>query len=99
MQLKLSHRPVEKIRKPLASEHFYHDIFTGEFNIYFGYPRTDTCSTCDGLQLKIAARIREFGGGASKSQIIGRVGLSSRSTCMSSIMESSQRKGKLIIID
>ena len=40
---KMSHEPLQKIRKPLVSEHFYHDIFVGEFNIHFGYPRTDTC--------------------------------------------------------
>ena len=44
----------ENNKKTLVSEHFYHDIFTNEFNIYFGYPRTDTCSTCDGLSIKIA---------------------------------------------
>ena len=55
LQLKMSHKPTEKIRKPLVSEHFYHDIFTSEFNIYFGYPRTDTCSTCDALRVQIEA--------------------------------------------
>ena len=54
LQRKISHQPLETIKKPLVSEHFYHDIFTNEFNIYFGYPRTDTCSTCDGLSIKIA---------------------------------------------
>ena len=28
---------------------------TSEFNIYFGYPRTDTCSTCDALRVQIEA--------------------------------------------
>ena len=52
-QRKISHQPPQKIRKPIASEHFYHDVFVKEFNIYFGYPRTDTCSTCDSLKLRI----------------------------------------------
>uniref|UniRef100_A0A1X7T8T3 Uncharacterized protein n=1 Tax=Amphimedon queenslandica TaxID=400682 RepID=A0A1X7T8T3_AMPQE len=55
LQKKISHQPLETIRKPLVSEHFYHDVFVSEFNIYFGYPRTDTCSTCDGLSVKIAS--------------------------------------------
>ncbi len=28
------------------------DIFVTEFNINFGYPRTDTCSRCDELQIE-----------------------------------------------
>lgn len=52
-QRKISHKPLQKIRKAIASEHFYHDIFVNEFNIYFGYPRTDTCDTCDSLKLRI----------------------------------------------
>ena len=55
LRLKISCNPTEKIRKPLVSEHFYHDIFTSEFKIYFGYPRTDTCSTCDALCVQIEA--------------------------------------------
>ncbi len=31
----------------------YHDIFVNEFNMHFGYPRTDSCSTCDGLTVQI----------------------------------------------
>lgn len=49
----INHQPVEKLPKPLATEHFYHDIFVTEFNIYFGYPRSDTCDTCDSLLTKI----------------------------------------------
>ena len=39
--------------KPLVSEHYYHDIFVNEFNIHFGFPRSDTCDTCDSLKVKI----------------------------------------------
>ena len=53
LRRKVSHQPLQKLRKPLASEHFYHDIFVTEFNIHFGIPRTDTCSTCDSLKLQI----------------------------------------------
>lgn len=54
-QHQLAHEPVQKLRKPLVTEHLYHDIFVTEFNIHFGYPRTDSCSTCDGLTVKINA--------------------------------------------
>ena len=37
---------VQKLRKPL-------DIFVEEYNIHFGYPRTDRCSTCDSLAIQI----------------------------------------------
>ena len=37
VQCRISHQPVEKLRKPV-SEHLYHNIFVSEFNIHFGYP-------------------------------------------------------------
>ena len=40
-------------RKPLISEHFYHDIFVTEFNLHFGNPRSDTCGTCDAFRKQI----------------------------------------------
>lgn len=49
----LAHEPVHKLRKPLITESMYHDIFVTEYNIHFGYPRTDSCSTCDNLTLQI----------------------------------------------
>ena len=51
----MHHEPVEELRKPLVSEHMYHDIFVTEFNIYFGYPRSDSCSTCDDQAVQIEA--------------------------------------------
>ena len=41
----ISHQPVQQIRKPIVTLHFYHDLFVTEFNIYFGYPRSDTCDS------------------------------------------------------
>ena len=41
--------------QPIVTEHFYHDIFVNEFNIHFGFPRSDTCDTCDALKLQIQA--------------------------------------------
>ena len=29
------------------------DIFVSDFNIHFGYPRSDTCSTCNNLPIEI----------------------------------------------
>ena len=52
-QHQIAHQPVQPLRKPLVTEHFYHDIFLTEFNIHFGYPRSDTCGTCDSLNLQI----------------------------------------------
>lgn len=41
-------KPVnKKIRKPIVLKHMYHDIFVREFNIGFGFPRSDTCDICD----------------------------------------------------
>ena len=53
IQRRIVHEPAEKLRKPFVSEHLYHDIFVTEFNIHFGYPRSDTCDTCDSLKLQI----------------------------------------------
>lgn len=33
----------------------YRNIFNNDFNIAFGYPRTDTCSTCDQFKVKLDA--------------------------------------------
>lgn len=41
--------------KPIVSEHYYHDVFVSEFNLRFGYPRSDTCGTCDSLRIRIEA--------------------------------------------
>lgn len=49
----ISHSQVQELRKPIATLHFYHDIFITEFNIYFGYPRSDTCDTCDSIKMKM----------------------------------------------
>ena len=49
----ISHQPVQQLRKPIATHHFYHDLFVREFNIYFGYPRSDTCDTCDSIVTKM----------------------------------------------
>ena len=41
--------------KPVVKEWLYRKIFTEEFNLSFGYPRSDTCETCDLLQIAIKA--------------------------------------------
>ena len=46
---------LEELRKPLVSEHMYHDIFVTELNIHFRYPCSDSCSTCGGLAVQIKA--------------------------------------------
>ena len=37
----------------LVPEQYYHDVFVREFNIHFGFPRSDTCDKCDALRVKI----------------------------------------------
>ena len=34
-QRKIAHQTLENIRKPIVTEHFYHDVFVKEFNIGF----------------------------------------------------------------
>lgn len=52
----ISHQATEEEeRKPIVTERYYHDVFVNEFNIHFGYPRSDTCDTCDSLKIKIEA--------------------------------------------
>ena len=43
--------------RPLVSYGYYRQYFNHNFNISFGYPRTDTCSTCD--QFEIQLRIED----------------------------------------
>ena len=43
------------VEKPLVSYDYYLQYFNQNFNISFGYPKTDTCSMCDQLQLQLDA--------------------------------------------
>ena len=40
--------------KPQVKEYLYRKIFTEEFNLGFGFPRSDTCEKCDLLKLSIS---------------------------------------------
>ena len=44
---------------PQAKEWLYRKIFNEEFNLSFGYPRSDTCETCDLLHVTIQASTSE----------------------------------------
>lgn len=44
----------EKI-KPKVTYDYYYRHFTESFNLSFGYPRTDTCATCDQLKIQLDA--------------------------------------------
>ena len=46
------HKP-EAGDKPVVKEWLYRKIFNEESNLGFGYPRSDTCQTCDGLRIAI----------------------------------------------
>ena len=55
-----NHQPADSEEiKPIVSEHYYHDVFVTEFNIHFGFPRSDTCGTCDSLRVRIDATENE----------------------------------------
>ena len=41
--------------KPVVKEWLYRKIFNEEFNLGFGYLRSDTCQMCDGLRIAIEA--------------------------------------------
>ena len=41
--------------KPQVKEWLYRKIFNEEYNLSFGYPRSDTCETCDLLNVAIQA--------------------------------------------
>lgn len=41
--------------KPIITEHYYRDIFVTEFNLHFGLPRSDTCSSCDSFKVRVDA--------------------------------------------
>lgn len=47
--------------KPIVSYRYYLKYFNENFNMSFGYPRADTCGTCDALNIQI-----EGAGGAQK---------------------------------
>ena len=38
--------------KPIVKEWLYRKIFNEDFNLGFGYPRSDTCQMCDGLRME-----------------------------------------------
>jgi len=41
--------------KPIVSYNFYLKYFLTNYKLSFGYPRVDTCQTCDRLKNLIAA--------------------------------------------
>ena len=40
---------------PVVSYNFYLKYFNENFNLSFGYPKTDTCGTCDSLQIQLGS--------------------------------------------
>ena len=43
-----------RLTKPVSYE-TYRNIFLRDFNIGFGYPRSDTCSSCDATKIQVAS--------------------------------------------
>ena len=56
-QALINHETVEIVEvKPIVTKHYYNDTFVNEFNLHFGYPRSDTCDTCDHLNMEISTK-------------------------------------------
>ena len=45
----------ENHENPLVSYDYYLTYFNQNFNFSFGYPKSDTCSTCDQLEVQLNA--------------------------------------------
>ena len=43
-----------------VSYEMYRKIFNNDFNVSFGYPRTDTCSKCDEIKICIEKAFKEL---------------------------------------
>ena len=41
--------------KPAVKEWLYRKVFNEDFNLGFGYPRSDTCQLCHGLKIGLEA--------------------------------------------
>ena len=41
--------------KPLVKYHYYSKVFNEEFNFSFGYPKTDTCGTCEKFKIELSS--------------------------------------------
>ena len=54
-QLYLKKYQTDTCAKPEVNEWLYRKIFNEEFNLSFGYPRSDTCDTCDLLNVATRA--------------------------------------------
>ena len=41
--------------KPLVKYHYYLKVFNDEFNLSFGYPKSDTCGTCEQFMIELSS--------------------------------------------
>ena len=48
-------------KNPLVSYNYYLAYFSKNFNICFGYPKSNTCSTCDQLEVQLGASGNDAG--------------------------------------
>lgn len=71
----------------------YRDIFNTKFNISFGYPRKDTCTTCDKMKVKIEAVDTELNNAPPNSEISAN--LYRRKDELTTNLELHQRKGEV----
>jgi len=47
----------DPIYQPIVKYKYYEKYFKEKFQLSFGYPRSDTCQTCDRLKVMIDAEI------------------------------------------
>ena len=84
-------------RKPIITEHYYHDVFVNEFNIHFGYPRSDTCDTCDSLEVKTEAAESEEEKGKLEKQLQDHLKLADQLVC-ARIVKGVENPGHSLVV-
>ena len=43
------------VKNSVVKYHYYNKVFNENFNLSFGYPKTDTCGTCEEFMVKLSA--------------------------------------------
>lgn len=62
------YREVRGSEKKVSYE-YYRRVFESDFNISFGYPRSDTCSACEKYQAEIKVSNKSIEEGGNKDEI------------------------------
>ncbi|GFS25892.1 hypothetical protein ElyMa_005195300 [Elysia marginata] len=84
---------VEKHPNVKCSYDTYRDTFNNKFNISFGYPRKDTCTTCDKLKVKLDSLNCKLNQTSLDSDT--SIDLQRRKDRITATLELHQRKGEV----